>query len=372
MAFLDTFLSSLSHHSCSASRALQLTQATFAVETNLPALFDELEFRLAPFVPIVSSSNPRDGLLTVMVLDNLHVPDLSDAERVVVQSHPSVERYNRTARQLRDESGVFTINERSGSCTFAQPDTRRIWMVGKDAGALTKDARRLIRDLHLEATKRAGYATLHAGAVALRDQTVLFLGPSGSGKSSFLFDALRIPGVDYISNDRVFCRVIDQQVQMLGAPEHILVRIGSLGRVEKLRSRLPERFSSYSAGQLWNVPDSEKISIQYRELAELFGSRIASHGIATRIALPRFQHGKETSRWEKVTPRGVLAELRGSYDEAIEHRMPPWHGFWDLDFPRVAANQARIEEFIAAHLPATALYRDNDSFEITKRFMLQA
>jgi HprK-related kinase B len=75
-----------------------------------------------------------------------------------------------------------------------------------------------------------GYAMLHASAVVRADvdEAMIFLGNSGSGKSSLALQLIERGGFDYLSNDRVLLKARQDGVHVVGLPKKPRVNPGTL------------------------------------------------------------------------------------------------------------------------------------------------
>jgi HprK-related kinase B len=113
-----------------------------------------------------------------------------------------------------------------------------------------------------------GYAMVHASAVARTesDEVAVFMGNSGSGKSSLALYVIEQGGYDYISNDRVLLKTHRNGVHVVGLPKKPRVNPGTLLASSTL-SRLLRRkkrghYSRMTPEDLWSVEDKHDVDVQ--------------------------------------------------------------------------------------------------------------
>ena len=84
---------------------------------------------------------------------------------------------------------------------------------------------------------------LHASGVVRTgsDEASIFLGNSGSGKSSLALQLIERGGFDYLSNDRVLLKVDRDRVHIVGLPKKPRVNPGTLLASPSLASLLSAR-----------------------------------------------------------------------------------------------------------------------------------
>jgi HprK-related kinase B len=112
-----------------------------------------------------------------------------------------------------------------------------------------------------------GYAMVHASAVARRDsdEVAIFMGNSGSGKSSLALYVIERGGYDYISNDRVLLKTHRSGVHVVGLPKKPRVNPGTLlgsSRLSRLlRPKKRGRYAKMAQADLWSVEDKHDVDV---------------------------------------------------------------------------------------------------------------
>lgn len=179
-----------------------------------------------------------------------------------------------------------------------------------------------------------GYAMLHASAVARTDngEATIFLGNSGSGKSSLALYIIERGGYDYVSNDRVLLKVGRGTVHVVGLPKKPRVNPGTLLASARLSGLLrPGKRTAYEgmdAADLWHVEDKHDVDV-----TRSLGARERLEG---RVVKALSLEWKPSGRGLRIEPL-VLAEAlaamqhtakdfgpfdlrRDQRDPATEHR----------------------------------------------------
>jgi HprK-related kinase B len=112
-----------------------------------------------------------------------------------------------------------------------------------------------------------GYAMLHASAVvaANDDQAAIFLGNSGSGKSSLALQLIEAGGYDFVSNDRVLLKAGRRGVHVVGLPKKPRVNPGTLLASRSLMSLVPADkrplYEKLSPADLWRLEEKTDIDV---------------------------------------------------------------------------------------------------------------
>jgi HprK-related kinase B len=112
-----------------------------------------------------------------------------------------------------------------------------------------------------------GYAMFHASAVVRHDgdDAMIFLGNSGSGKSSLALQLMERGSFDYVSNDRVLVKVTRRGVHVVGLPKRPRVNPGTLLASSRLSRLLhPSKRPMYAdmdIESLWGVEDKHDVDV---------------------------------------------------------------------------------------------------------------
>lgn len=352
--------------------SVEIPGSTLWLTSNLPGLEVELNKRLHPFVRITAA--PPAAFDTRMFV--LSSPErVSDAlsgvvgSPTIIQSHRRIERYNRSGRSFHARGATLTINDQSETAVLSDPGTNSIYVLGPDERSVAPDARRLIRDLYIASSKIVGYASLHGAATAVNEKGLLICGPSSAGKSSLLLDLIKIGRQGYVSNDRVFVIYREGRFIARGAPEHVLTRMGTLGRVPEFRSLLPTKYAGLSLDALFKLPDNEKLSIQYQDLCRFFGCPIIPETPLCYTAFPVYNEPRDKPHVIRLSPEQALQKFTEADEQKLEHRTQPWHGYLRLDLEKLANTRQTIMRNLSHQLPAFLVYRGPDNLATAKELI---
>jgi HprK-related kinase B len=162
--------------------------------------------------------------------------------------------------------GRIVVNRRTGVVVY----------IAEPAHAVIGD---LVRHLHeaanavsmvfAKAMLRRGYVMLHASAALGDEGGVAFAAQSGAGKSTMAL-ALVEEGYRFVTNDRLLVRLHNGQVEMVGVPKIPRVNPGTLLRLPRLTSLLPQedrrRYEHMSPDALWTAEEKRDV-----EVDQIFG-----------------------------------------------------------------------------------------------------
>ena len=112
-----------------------------------------------------------------------------------------------------------------------------------------------------------GYVMLHASGVVRTgsDEATIFLGNSGSGKSSVALQLLERGGYDYLSNDRVLLRMDKGRAHIICIPKKPRVNPGTLLASTSLSRLLSSRkrplYDGMPREELWAIEDKTDVDV---------------------------------------------------------------------------------------------------------------
>lgn len=114
---------------------------------------------------------------------------------------------------------------------------------------------------------RRGYVMLHGSAVARAGggDALVFLGNSGSGKSSVALQMVERGGWDFVSNDRVLLKVDGDGVIVVGLPKKPRVNPGTLLASAQLARLVPAKkrptYEQMPRSELWGIEDKTDVDV---------------------------------------------------------------------------------------------------------------
>jgi HprK-related kinase B len=156
-----------------------------------------------------------------------------------------------------------------------------------------------------------GYAMLHGSAVVAADgdEATVFLGNSGSGKSSLALQLIERGGYDYLSNDRVLVHVERGAVRVVGLPKKPRVNPGTLLASKQLARLLPAHkrpmYEQLSPADLWKLEDKTDVDV-----AGVLGARERLEGRLVRVYSLEWKPGGKGLTIEPLMEDEALAAMR--------------------------------------------------------------
>ncbi|MER5553530.1 hypothetical protein ABT001_17990 [Streptomyces sp. NPDC002793] len=94
-----------------------------------------------------------------------------------------------------------------------------------------------VRDLVIRHEENLGTVVLHASGLHRDGEAVIIAGPKGAGKTTTLLSALRRPGWEYFTGDKLFCTIEDGEVFVHPWRDYPYVGVGTIradARLEKM------------------------------------------------------------------------------------------------------------------------------------------
>jgi len=182
---------------------------------------------------------------------------------------------------------------------------------------------RLVRSILMFEALGRGWIQLHASCFAVDDTGVLILGSKRAGKTTFLLEAIRGLGADYISNDRTLVYFQNARSRVCGLPHSVAVRRDLLTKYDL------EAHSIY----YFQTDLEAKVRFLCTDICEKFGCRVVT-GIDIRaIVFPQYRASApsfrilsedETRRRLKGFWLSKLCEFQPFWDRFSRPQEPSW------------------------------------------------
>ena len=113
--------------------------------------------------------------------------------------------------------------------------------------------------------QQRGWFICHASGLVHHGQGLGIAGLSGGGKSTLMLQLLDKAEVSYLTNDRLFAKKVDGQVQMAGIPKLPRVNPGTIVHNPKLHALLPEQrrqeLLALPPQQLWELEEKYDVLV---------------------------------------------------------------------------------------------------------------
>lgn len=109
-----------------------------------------------------------------------------------------------------------------------------------------------VRDLVIRHEENLGTVVLHASGLHRDGDAVIIAGPKGAGKTTTLLSALRRPGWQYFTGDKLFCTIEDGEILVHPWRDYPYVGVGTIradARLEQMvRDGVDDRVDTYEPG----------------------------------------------------------------------------------------------------------------------------
>lgn len=204
---------------------------------------------------------------------------------------------------------ILAVSPENALAYWSEPATGRLSIYGFDIEPVAAAAARLAREVVRGVLLRAGWAVLHASAVALDGRVILVVGPKGAGKSTTAMVMAAGRRWELLANDRVFVRPCPSGgVDVLPWPSAAAVGIGlldALGWYDVARERLnageflhPTQDQRVTDALLagdrtpqWDGKRELKAQVFPDQFPDWFGVKMATSGRAAVLLFPRIMPG---------------------------------------------------------------------------------
>lgn len=224
---------------------------------------------------VKSNSNQVLNLLKQYFPNERTLPNPSAQRMILIESPPdtfdfSFSHWPREAGKQGIKESVLDLNEarlirkqRSGMLFF-QTEMQKI-AVGPCLNHINQIVN-FINNQHMNWLQQQDWLICHAAAIAYKQQAYVFAGFSGGGKSSIMLRMMNHPEVDFLSNDRLFLKRLDDKIFAQGIAKLPRVNPGTLMANQRLRPLLSEQkiasLSKLSKQQLWDLEEKYDVDIE--------------------------------------------------------------------------------------------------------------
>lgn len=225
---------------------------------------------------------------------------------VTACSHDEVTYAKARLLLARDSTGTLTgVSPEEGLAYRSEPLGGHVTISGLAPEPLALATARIAREMIRAALLRDGWTLLHASAAVRDDQALLAFGSKGAGKTTTAL-LLASRGAQLLANDRVFVKVVGDQLRVLPWPSAAAVGLGlldALGLYDVVRERLqageqlhPTQHQDVTdallAGRrepLWEPGGKRERKVQVfpDQFSAWFGMKLATGGRAAALLFPR-------------------------------------------------------------------------------------
>ncbi|MFI7300757.1 hypothetical protein [Streptomyces sp. NPDC050121] len=279
------------------------------------------------------------GPLVTADLDDQAYADLN----ALVTACPHDEVTYAKARLLlaRDSTGTITgVSPEEGLAYRSEQLGEHVTIAGRTSEQLALATARIAREMIRAALLREEWTLLHASAVVRDDQALLAFGSKGAGKTTTTL-LLASRGAQLLANDRVFVKVIGDELRVLPWPSAVAVGLGlldALGLYGVVRERLqageqlhPTQHQDVTDAlladrrePLWEPSGKREMKVQvfHDQFSTWFGMELATGGRAATLLFPRIDPSAAPAVVDGSRPLGEDDFMSG----ATEARYPDHFG----------------------------------------------
>ncbi|NUY80467.1 hypothetical protein HUK80_06130 [Flavobacterium sp. MAH-1] len=184
---------------------------------------------------------------------------------------------------------------------------------------------RFVREIYYREGIGQGALFFHAGGVAVQDKGILIIGPSGTGKTTFLTKACESAGVDFITNDRIS---IDRAGHLNSFPMQIRIGIGNFNNLKLYHMYLkqPNRFKRLNNTSSEITKAEFKFEVEPSLFCELNGIGHVASAPLGYIVLPTLRLGMGSSfEIEVLSQKEAIRIMENEFTNLNDYVWPePW------------------------------------------------
>lgn len=299
----------------SATVRLQFLDFRIDVNTNSLRLAGRLQSYFTRFLA-------RPGTPPTATIDAVAAPAVYDPARMQ-EWRPRPDRVPKES-YYDDDGARLILKNRTGILITVSPGGST---VAGDVEQHWNQVVNLIGTMFGIAMQDGGYAMLHASAVVRTDgdDALIFLGNSGSGKSSLALQLIEHGGYDYVSNDRVLIKPVGDAIELIGIPKKPRVNPGTLLASDALRRfvSMPRRrqYEALSSEKLWELEEKTDVDVE-----SALGVRWRLSAKLARAYSLEWKPRGEGLDCDVLDPEAALAAMRatakdfGCFDLNLPHR----------------------------------------------------
>ncbi|WOI32944.1 HprK-related kinase B [Tritonibacter scottomollicae] len=164
---------------------------------------------------------------------------------------------------IHDLTDGRLIHKRRTGVTFLQSTDLLVAF-----GPVTENANQVVNFVNtqvLNNRQRAGWEICHAAAVSKGGRTLAIAGLSGGGKSTSILRMMDIPGMSFMTNDRLLVQADGLGAQGLGIPKHPRINPGTILGNDRLHDMLSAQrkaeLRAMPADDLWQLEEKYDLFI---------------------------------------------------------------------------------------------------------------
>lgn len=284
---------------------------------------------------------------------------VQDGERVAVKL-PTLKRFDTYSRKKTD--GVIQIFWVEDANSVFMLEDNNIYVVAVNEGGLNINAIRIIRDITQLNYQNNGGIFFHATAFSKNNDGVAILGDKGSGKTTLLFRYILENGYHTLSLDRMFLKLNNSEVDIMGWPNSLNLGLGTIRAFcnipsmnELLNQNNEERYKAFDSVFQWK--DKDKIHLNPYEVE--FIKRQGSSKLKA-ILFPTFiAEGEASTR--RLGREEIINKLDESCFSPYDPNFKNWHSLVNVKEEECRENIEELYNFIIQNIPCYEMYYTPES-----------
>lgn len=243
----------------------------------------------------------------------------------------------RNALKTTNENGdIALFGLLTQNIVFYNSNSKVIYVIGeKDHFVECKD---IIETVCISFLESKNHLMFHASSCAKSDKDgVLIIGHSGQGKTSLVMNLIYNGGYSFVSNDRVYLKIGDNDITAYGAPLQMAIGLGTFNYFSNLQQFIPKNlYEIFNSGS--KEMNKYKIRFETVEFPNLFKQKIIQKANLSAILIP-FLAITEKSSMEKLSYEEGKNFIYESLLSPFDENHPKWLGL-------IKPDESRIKETI--------------------------
>lgn len=196
-----------------------------------------------------------------------------------------------------------------------------------------------VRDLVIRNEESRGTVVLHASGITDGKSAVAIAGPKGAGKTTTMLSALRAPGWDYFTGDKMFCEVVDGEVWVHPWRDYPYVGVGTILADERLTALVRD----HVAADVAERPAGEKLLLDPDVFEAWLGADYSAEPRRlAAVLLPRVEPGQPLRVRSLTDGNERWAHLNKLIDRQADTTFFTWQTYLVPDYTAFFARLARL------------------------------
>jgi len=319
-------------------------------------------------------SSPIDTQSTYRV-NLFHSDDLVLAALNTIENNEIDTRRISNARRYLDR--ICVSKEITVDC---DPQFGMLWITDRSTNTITivlsakvrwplLEISRVVRDLITRYLENQGWVLFHAGAIRSKEKNYLVIGDASAGKTSFII-AMLSAGAAFISNERVFVKLVDGTVHMLSFPMPIAVGLGTMLQYPELIKFIRQpQFCQYpprriNIAKVHDTPEwkwlelEDKIQFLPQELSQQFSDIAGIAGGKVDGVIVPYRRKRQIIVHEFLDKEHIRSIISNNcIDRSHDDIYPPW---MPLPFQQPSSNDIEKTISLLTNLPNLRLFFSGD------------